>query len=1017
HTQNAKATANIQFAVSLLSESLRDILENSFNIKDRLDFNKSLEMLGDKVKEIFPNLESQKQRQLEQYLQRAKAITSRLSTQNFDFDRCEHDLECLLRLATLLGFSECHKQIINFSGVIIEDWEKLKAEGNDFYKNRKWTEAMNCYSRAIKSTSNVAVLFSNRALCEINLRKFDLAREDAEDAIELDPSPVKFYRILSETLFKLRLYQQAADVCKAGLKISSTDETLLMRVRLCDELVLDSEQQSNADRSKVGQDPTVHKKLRDCQVESTSDISPDEVHPMDSAVLQSISELDKAHQILQSGRGDIGEEQKAFEIFESVAKQGSAQGLYNMAIMYKDGNAGLARDPAKHFQLCLQAAEQNPYLSAMDDVFLNIGVAEAENALGVAYRDGMAVDKDDKLAFKWFLKSARHGYASAMSNLGLAFYNGTGCERSPTSARWWLQKAADLGQSEAQLKLAGMLIEGEGGPADSEKAVELLKAAANQGLPGALEALQQQMRRGATKAKRMNSTRKIVEEKAAANDKEALFLLGMNYLQGEGGFEQDFELAESYLRKAFDRNHEKAAFVLGNLFLRLRRNKDSVYFLRHAAENGNEEAQWTLGFLLSIGHGCDRDAAEARIWMLRSKKQSKKCIDDLIEQSSQFVRVEAARGLSTKDGLSQLERIERLCIASLSNSMARDATKEVFELLRQETECELHPGTSSWCEMVNMLTTEKLMAKRVAEGSKTAQLYFIAHDLLDQMRWALKSKNPEAFRLYRLAARAWQPLMFDMDTWDELLAAATEAFEKNPRDADAYFAICQCHACKNMSNNKELVRMALTCTNLNPNVADYYVFLCNMYAFVEDGVGSLKAVERALELEWEPTWLLEKAKALVQKYINRQDRSIIIEAYKEFIAANEKDQRHIPEANYYLSYEYMEMKDEEMAREYYQRGLRAESPEVRLPCFEPVQDYRPKEIVEAMFKILDSSRSNPGMSFPFPNGESSGGAWCGSCGMPDASRRCSRCKKSTTATETASWSTGSGTRSTAPLED
>ncbi|PAA88107.1 hypothetical protein BOX15_Mlig005775g2, partial [Macrostomum lignano] len=985
---NAKAAAKIQFAVSLLGDGMHSVLQRHFGLKNQLDFNDLLKMMSGKVDEAFPGLEPQNRQLLQHLLERAKAIRDRHSRQDFDVHRSEHDLECLLKLVSLMGLSECQQEIANFAGVSIGDWEKLKSEGNEHYKKGRWLEAMTCYTKAIQSNANNAVLYSNRALCEINLRKFDLAREDAEDAIGLDPSQIKFYRILSEALYKLRLHEPALDACQTGLRIDSTDETLLLREQLCTALVMDSQQDVGAEGSSQTQSSDLYKKLRDCQVESTSGISPDEVSPIDSTILQSISELDKAHQILQSGRGDITEEQKAFEIFESVSKQGSAQGLYNMAIMYKDGNAGLARDPAKHFQLCLQAAEQKPYLSAMDDVFLNIGVAEAENALGVAYRNGMAVDKDDKLAFKWFLKSARHGYASAMSNLGLAFYNGTGCERSPTSARWWLQKAADLGQSEAQLKLAGMLIEGEGGPADSEKAVELLKSAADQGLPGALEALQQQMRRGAMKAKRMNSARKIVEEKAAANDKEALFLLGKNYLQGEGGFEQDFELAEMYLRKASDLNHERAFPALGKLLLQLGKEEDAAFFLRKAAESGDAEAQWLFGCMLSLGQGCENNPTEARRWLLRSKKDRQKEVEELLKASSQILLFEAARGLS-KDGLSQDERYARYVESFASSHKSKEAFRDIFQYFKQTMGVSLRPAASN--HMSTMLTSEQLMAKKAAQGSKTAQKYFIGFDLLDQMRSALDSNNgPEAFRLYRFADRTWQPLVIDIFTWKKLFDAATAAFEKNPKDSEAYFVMIHYHSGRQLSNVSEILRMALACTNMNPNVAEYYNLLGNMYGFNGDGISALRAFERALELHWEPHWLYDKATA-IRHHQRLSDRRRVIEAYEEYISANEKDDRHIPEACYCIAFEYLGLKDKAMAREYFRRGLQAESPEVRLPCFQHVNDFPPKKMLQKVFLLYDLENSSPPNS-QLPS-ESSHGDRCSSCGKRDASQRCSRCKK------------------------
>ena len=54
----------------------------------------------------------------------------------------------------------------------------------------------------------------------------------------------------------------------------------------------------------------------------------------------------------------------------------------------------------------------------------------------------------------------------------------------------------------------------------------------------------------------------IVKEMAKQNDKEAVFLLGLNYLQGSGGFEKDLDKAEDQLKKAVKLKHQHADFCL-----------------------------------------------------------------------------------------------------------------------------------------------------------------------------------------------------------------------------------------------------------------------------------------------------------------------------------------------------------------------------------------------------------------------------------------------------------------------
>ena len=66
-----------------------------------------------------------------------------------------------------------------------------------------------------------------------------------------------------------------------------------------------------------------------------------------------------------------------------------------------------------------------------------------------------------------------------------------------------------------------------------------------------------------------------------------------------------------------------------------------------------------------------------------------------------------------------------------------------------------------------------------------------------------------------------------------------------------------------------------------------------------------------------------------------------IEAYENFLVANPPDARKVPEAYYSIGLEYASMKDMEKAKYYRQKGEEAESPKVRLPCFQPVEDDFP----------------------------------------------------------------------------
>jgi tetratricopeptide (TPR) repeat protein len=108
-----------------------------------------------------------------------------------------------------------------------QEWEKLKEDGRKFYQNCQWSKAIKCYTKAIALNPTAAVLYSNRALCQLRLSNFARAKEDAENAIAYDQKVVKYYRTLARALAGLKLHREAADACRAGLHLDPCDEVLL----------------------------------------------------------------------------------------------------------------------------------------------------------------------------------------------------------------------------------------------------------------------------------------------------------------------------------------------------------------------------------------------------------------------------------------------------------------------------------------------------------------------------------------------------------------------------------------------------------------------------------------------------------------------------------------------------------------------------------------------------------------------------------------------------------------------
>ena len=68
-----------------------------------------------------------------------------------------------------------------------------KEKGNEFFKQGKWEEAVECYTKGLQHDSLNAVIFANRAMALLKLQKYGAAVSDCDCSIELDDTYTKAY--------------------------------------------------------------------------------------------------------------------------------------------------------------------------------------------------------------------------------------------------------------------------------------------------------------------------------------------------------------------------------------------------------------------------------------------------------------------------------------------------------------------------------------------------------------------------------------------------------------------------------------------------------------------------------------------------------------------------------------------------------------------------------------------------------------------------------------------------------
>lgn len=132
---------------------------------------------------------------------------------------------------------------------------------------------------------------------------------------------------------------------------------------------------------------------------------------------------------------------KAAALYRMVAGQGLAEAQNNLGVLFKDGQ-GVEQDYAEAARWFTLAAEQGNVL--------------AQSNLGWLYQSGNGVQRDYAVARKWYLLAACRGHAAAQNNLGTMYRDGKGVLENADSASYWFRQAAEQGMELAKRNLEKM---------------------------------------------------------------------------------------------------------------------------------------------------------------------------------------------------------------------------------------------------------------------------------------------------------------------------------------------------------------------------------------------------------------------------------------------------------------------------------------------------------------------------------------------------------------------------------
>ncbi|KRZ66961.1 STIP1 homology and U box-containing protein 1 [Trichinella papuae] len=98
----------------------------------------------------------------------------------------------------------------------------FKQQGNRYFLAHLYDDAIRCYNRAIVLDPDNATYFTNRALCHLNLKRFENAAQDCRKALEMDRASVKASFFLGKALIHLEQFDEAAKVLLRALELAKS---------------------------------------------------------------------------------------------------------------------------------------------------------------------------------------------------------------------------------------------------------------------------------------------------------------------------------------------------------------------------------------------------------------------------------------------------------------------------------------------------------------------------------------------------------------------------------------------------------------------------------------------------------------------------------------------------------------------------------------------------------------------------------------------------------------------------
>jgi len=146
-----------------------------------------------------------------------------------------------------------------------------KDQGNTFFKNGKWQEAIVEYSEAIRRNPKDPLLYSNRATTYCKLMGWEAALKDCDTCLKIDSNFIKawirqgkIFHVLKQYHKSLMAYRKAAEIDANNSDLKNAKQDTMRAIQ---ERNTSGEMDENA-RQRALEDPEIKAAMNDPEVSS-----------------------------------------------------------------------------------------------------------------------------------------------------------------------------------------------------------------------------------------------------------------------------------------------------------------------------------------------------------------------------------------------------------------------------------------------------------------------------------------------------------------------------------------------------------------------------------------------------------------------------------------------------------------------------------------------------------------------------------------------------------------------------